>query len=78
MMAGPKFDCEIFALPQIPDKRFIAIAPSAVVSAYSSTPQLEKATNALVHLDDFSPANIGTPGTPNVVAAPVMSAASAA
>jgi hypothetical protein len=73
-LVGPKFNYEILGSPQIPDKRLIGIAPSAVVSAYSGTPQLERATNALVHLDDFSPANIGIEGTPPVVAAPAMSA----
>jgi hypothetical protein len=74
-LVGSKFDYEVLDSPQIPDGRVIGIAPSCVVSAYSGVPKLERASNALVHLEDTTPTDIGIVGSPATVAAPVLSAA---
>jgi hypothetical protein len=70
----PGYDGEIITSPQIPAGRVIAIAPSAVASGYSGLPTIEKSTDGVFHYEDANPQNIGTAGTPAVVATPAQSA----
>jgi Phage capsid family len=51
----------------------IAIAANALVSALDPTPRIDISSEATLHMVDISPAQIGTAGTPNVIAAPVRS-----
>jgi hypothetical protein len=53
----------------VAENDLIAIAPRAIASASDSVPVTEVSFEALLHLDT-DPQNIGTPGTPPVVAAP--------
>jgi hypothetical protein len=50
----------------------IAVAPKAIVSAMDSVPEISARRETVLHFDD-TPANIGSAGTPPVVAAPVQS-----
>ena len=52
----------------------IVLDALAFVSGFSGGPQIDVAESALVHLEDTSPLEISTTGTPNTVAAPVRSA----
>ena len=58
----------------VPDATIIAIAPAAFVSGFGAVPKITTAQDAVVHMEDTSPAQISTVGSPNVVAAPVRSA----
>ena len=71
-LAGPSFDNAVFSSSQIPDKRVIGIAASAVASAYSGVPTIEKSKNPALHFEDATPANIVSEA--GTAAAPVMSA----
>jgi hypothetical protein len=63
---------DVFSSSQIPDKRVIGIAASAVASAYSGIPTVEKAISPSLHFEDTSPANIVSAA--GAAAAPVRSA----
>lgn len=62
----------VLASSSIAPADLVAIAPSAVVSATDGVPEISAAKATLVHQDD-APTNIGTEGSPNVVAAPTIS-----
>ncbi len=62
----------VLASSAIAPADLVAIAPSAVVSATDGVPEISAAKATLVHQDD-APTNIGTEGSPNVVAAPTIS-----
>jgi hypothetical protein len=51
----------------------IALDPAAFASAFGPDPEISSSTETLVHLEDTTPAQIGTAGSPNVVAAPTRS-----
>jgi hypothetical protein len=59
--------------PAIAAGTVIACIPSAIASGYDGAPQIEVSKNATVHFEDTTPAAIGTPGSPNIVAAPTRS-----
>ena len=67
-VVGPKFDYLVLDTPMVPDKRVIAVAPASVATAFSGAPTIERVPNALIHFEDTDPQDIGTPGSPNVVA----------
>ncbi len=70
-LAGPSFDNAVFSSSQIPPGRVIGVAASAVASAYSGVPTIEKSKNPALHMET-NPANIVSAG--GIAAAPVMSA----
>jgi hypothetical protein len=51
----------------------VAVDPVAFASGFGPDPLIETATSSLLHFEDTSPQQIGTVGTPNVVAAPTRS-----
>jgi hypothetical protein len=57
----------------IPVGTVIAVAPDCFVSAYGPMPEYADSAEAVLHAEDTSPAQIGTVGTPNIVAAPARS-----
>lgn len=57
----------------IPLGRVIMIRASDFASGTGDVPEFELSNDATVHMEDTSPAAIGTTGTPNVVSAPVRS-----
>lgn len=57
----------------IPDGTVICIAPAAFVSGFGAVPRIEAARDATLHLEDTTPLAISATGTPNTVAAPVIS-----
>jgi len=50
----------------------IALDPAAIVSAFDTVPEISASKEALIHMDT-APSQIGTAGSPNVVAAPTRS-----
>jgi hypothetical protein len=59
--------------PAITPGTVIAVVPEAIGSGYASTPEVEVAKMHAVHFDDTIPQQIGTPGSPNVIATPTRS-----
>ncbi len=57
----------------VPLGRVIAIDAADFVSVGGEAPRFEISDQATLHMEDTSPADIGTPGAPAVVAAPVKS-----
>jgi hypothetical protein len=51
----------------------IAVDPQSFASGFDSVPEISSSRETTLHFEDANPANIGTVGTPNVVAAPVLS-----
>jgi hypothetical protein len=74
LFAGPRFDYPIIATTALPDRSVAAFAPGAVAAAFAGEPDIETSRDVALHFEDTTPAAIGTPGTPAVVAAPVRSA----
>jgi hypothetical protein len=74
IFAGPHFDDKIFSSSYLPDGTVIGLIPGGVASGYQGQVDVETSLAAVVHLEDATPQAIGTPGSPNVVAAPTASA----
>lgn len=70
--AGAAFDYEILPSSGLAKGTVIAIDPNAIVSAFGGMPELSVAKDTVIHMEGASPAPIGTPGSPNVVAAPII------
>ena len=62
----------LWASLSVPDGTLIAVQTKAFVSAFGSTPRIRASKEATLHMDT-APVAIGTPATPNVVAAPASS-----
>jgi hypothetical protein len=73
MWAGPKFDYPVLASAALAAGTIVAVEAKSFVSGFSATPTFDTSDQTVVHLEDTSPAQIGTNGTPNVVAAPLRS-----
>lgn len=57
----------------VPAGRLIMIDAADFATAAGDQPEFEASEQAVIHAEDTSPAQIGTAGSPNVVAAPVIS-----
>jgi HK97 family phage prohead protease/HK97 family phage major capsid protein len=57
----------------VPAGRLIMIDAADFATAIEDQPEFDVSEQAVIHAEDTSPANIGTAGTPNTVAAPVIS-----
>jgi hypothetical protein len=74
LLAGPKFDNQIFGTLALAEGTVAAFAQGAVAAAFDGTPSIEASKEAVVHFEDTTPLAISTPGSPNTVAAPTRSA----
>jgi hypothetical protein len=72
--AGPRFDDRVFSSAYVQSGQLIGIVPQGLASGYQGQVSLETSLAATIVTDDTSPPQIGTPGSPNVVAAPTLSA----
>jgi hypothetical protein len=61
---GPRFTFPVLASGAIASKTVIAVAPIAVVAASVPTPEIQESRNAIVHMEDTSPANPIMSGQP--------------
>lgn len=57
----------------VPAGRLIMIDAADFATSADDQPEFDVSEQAVIHAEDTSPAQIGTAGTPNVVAAPVIS-----
>jgi hypothetical protein len=64
---------EIVGVPTMPNAQLIAVEAMGFASAFGPDPTIDTANQVTIHLEDTTPTDIGTPGTPNVVAAPAHS-----
>ena len=72
MPAGP-LGYEVLSSGALSAGTVMAVAANALASAVDAAPTIESSSEAVLHYDDALPAAIGTPGSPNVVAAPAKS-----
>lgn len=73
LMAGPRFDYPVLASLAVPGDRLIALDCASLAAAYGAVPRFDSADQAVLHMEDAAPAQIGTPGAPATVAAPSRS-----
>jgi hypothetical protein len=73
MWGGPQFTYPVLASAALAAGTIVAVEAKSFVSGFSATPTFDTSDQTVVHLEDTSPAQIGTVGTPNVVAAPLRS-----
>jgi hypothetical protein len=66
-------DAPVFSSIFIPAKTVIAVAPDTVVSAFGVAPDISSADAAVLQLETAPAVLLGTPGSPNVIAAPSKS-----
>jgi hypothetical protein len=72
--AGPHYDDKVFSSAYIQSGQVIGVVPQGLASGYQGQVSLETSLAAALAMDDTAPPQIGTPGSPNVVAAPTLSA----
>jgi hypothetical protein len=72
LLAGPAFSYPIFGTSAVAAGLVIGVAPQGVASGSDGAPRVEASKDTTVHMNT-APAQIGTAGTPNAVAAPVRS-----
>jgi hypothetical protein len=63
----------VFASPALAANDLIAIAVNGLASAVDAMPEIEASKLATLHLEDSVPLPIGSPGSPNTIAAPARS-----
>jgi hypothetical protein len=73
MWAGPQFTFPILASAALAAGTIVAVEAKSFVSGFSATPTFDVSDQTVLHLEDSSPAQISTAGTPNFVAAPLRS-----
>jgi hypothetical protein len=70
---GPKFDYPILASAALAANSIVGVEAKSFVSGFSATPTFDTSDQTVVHLEDTSPGQISTIGSPNVVSAPLRS-----
>jgi hypothetical protein len=73
-VVGARQDAPILTTLGLPALSVAAFAPSGIWVGYRDRPEITTSREALVHMEDTSPAAIGSVGTPPTVAAPARSA----
>jgi hypothetical protein len=63
----------LVAMPTIANATIIAVNVRGFASSFGPDPEITVSDQATVHMEDTAPADIGTVGTPNIVAAPTIS-----
>jgi hypothetical protein len=71
--AGPKFDYPVLASAALAAGSIAAIEAKSFVSGFSATPTFDTSDQTVVHLEDTTPGQISTVGSPNVASAPLRS-----
>jgi hypothetical protein len=73
LLAGPAFTYPILGTSAVAAGTVVAISPAGVASGFDGAPRIETSKESTLHYDT-APAQIGTAGSPAVVAAPTRSA----
>ena len=74
LLASPTFAHPIFSTTAVAAGTVIAIEPNALATGYGGQPEIYTTKNAVVHLEGATPLQIGSVGSPPVVASPTLSA----
>jgi hypothetical protein len=69
----PAIAGQIFGSAYIPSAELFAVAVGTFVTAFGPTPEILASRDAVLHFEDTTPVDIGTPGAPATVAAPSKS-----
>jgi hypothetical protein len=64
---------DVLASGVLPEGRVIAIASPGLISALDPRPRFELSQSGALHMEDTSPQQLASVGTPNAVAAPIRS-----
>jgi hypothetical protein len=72
-LVGSNFKNLILGTKALADGTVVGIAPAGIALGYSGSPEIEVTENGVVHMEDSSPLQIGTPGAPPTVASPTRS-----
>jgi hypothetical protein len=73
LISGPNFAYPIFSTVGLAAGTVVGVEAAAIASGFDGAPEIEIGRGGLLHFADTQPQQIGTPGTPNVVAAPTLS-----
>src|SRR5262249_12313178 len=73
MRIGPRFDYPVLASAALAPGTIVAIEAKSFVSGFGATPTFDTTDQTVMHLEDTSPVQVSTVGSPNVVAAPLRS-----
>lgn len=73
LLSGPNFDNPIFGTTGLANGTVAAFAQGAVAAAFDGAPSIERSKQPALHFEDTTPLAIGTPGSPNTIAAPTRS-----
>jgi hypothetical protein len=71
---GPHYDDKVLSSSYLASGQLIGVIPSAVASGYAGQVDLETSLGTTIVMDDAAPPQVGTPGSPPVIAAPTLSA----
>jgi hypothetical protein len=70
LLAGARFTSQVLGSVALPARTVVVAAPVGLASAYIGNVQTEASKEVAIQYEDTTPQPIGTPGSPNVVAAP--------
>jgi hypothetical protein len=71
--SDPALPYRVFSSSGLAANTIMAVATNALAVAVDPVPRIESSVEAVMHYEDASPAQIGTAGSPNTVAAPTSS-----
>ncbi|GAA3887390.1 hypothetical protein GCM10022276_03070 [Sphingomonas limnosediminicola] len=74
LLAGSGFKTPVIVVPSLASGTVAVLDANAFASGFGAAPEITFAPDATAHFEDTSPQQIGTAGSPNIVAAPVRSA----
>jgi hypothetical protein len=73
LRARRPFPYAVLASPEVAPADVIAVAGVGLASALDDVPEIDVSKTTTLHMEDSAPLPIGTPGSPNTVAAPTGS-----
>jgi len=74
LSAGLKFNHTVIATNALDDGTVVGLDPNGIACGYSGVPEISLAREAVAHFEDTTPLALSAVGTPNTVAAPLLSA----
>lgn len=70
---APEFAQSVVPAPRLAPGTVVAIETQGIASAFGGLPEVDIGRVPVIHYEDAAPQQIGTPGSPNLVAAPALS-----
>lgn len=72
-LRSPEFAQSVVPAPRLTPGTVVAIETQGIASAFGGLPEVDIGRVPVIHYEDATPQQIGTPGSPNLVAAPAVS-----